>query len=237
MIGLGIVVLLGGVWVVSINNGGGGVDIGTWREAGESEEGSDSEDEEDVESGYPRRAVSYSPRQSSDGLRLGPVPMERQSVSDSGFAFPDNSMSSSTPLHERQLSDSPIRPNQRPNYDLRTSMHRRRPTLDTGARSPPMSPPLPATATLVGSGFSIGLSPISPGFVLVPRERRRRVSGMTTDSYERSPITRRSVSDSEVPALPPAVSDTLVDVEGEEHGEVAQKERSRWRRVFSWGRK
>lgn len=237
-------VLLGGVWVVSINNGGGGIDIGTWRE-GEGEEGSDSDSDEDVEAGYSRRTLSLSPRQSMDGLQLGPVPMERPSVSEShadrntGPRFPGSSRSdSSIPTHERRLSESTVRPGARREQDLRTTMHRRRPTLDTSTRSPPMSPPLTATGTLVGTGFSIGLSPVSPGFVLVPKERRRRVSGMTTDSHERSPLMARSVSESDVPAAPPAASEPLVDLESErEQPGPPANEQSRWRRVFSWGSK
>ncbi|KAI9512593.1 hypothetical protein F5148DRAFT_1373089 [Russula earlei] len=57
--------------------------------------------------------------------------------------------------------------------------------------SPPSSVPAPV--------FSIGLSPASPGFVLLPRDRRRGVSGQTVgtswDDAIRRVRTRRIVSD------------------------------------------
>ena len=58
--------------------------------------------------------------------------------------------------------------------------HRRRTTLEPGSThtfSPPphghFPNPLSPSTSAIG-GFSIGLSPISPGFSIVPRERRRR---------------------------------------------------------------
>jgi hypothetical protein len=39
----------------------------------------------------------------------------------------------------------------------------------------PLSPPLGHVPTL-STGFQIGLSPLSPGFTIAPRERRRRPS-------------------------------------------------------------
>ncbi|KAI0669879.1 hypothetical protein C8Q78DRAFT_1171240 [Trametes maxima] len=58
---------------------------------------------------------------------------------------------------------------------------RRRTTLAATTGSSTLSPPphfplpLSPSASAIG-GFSIGLSPISPGFSIVPRERRRRVT-------------------------------------------------------------
>lgn len=59
---------------------------------------------------------------------------------------------------------------------------RRRTTLEPGASSTlsPLPPPFPnslSPSASALSGFSIGLSPISPGFSIVPRERRRRPTG------------------------------------------------------------
>ncbi|KAH9944369.1 uncharacterized protein BXZ73DRAFT_39840 [Epithele typhae] len=64
---------------------------------------------------------------------------------------------------------------------------RRRRTTMGGATLPPSSPPFlnPLSPNHSGiGGFSIGLSPISPGFSIVPRERRRRptASGLGTAS-------------------------------------------------------
>jgi len=71
------------------------------------------------------------------------------------------------------------------------------------------SPPGAAPGTL--AGFSIGLSPMSPGFSLVPRERsrRRRVSGLSgldvenggTGKIRAEGLMRRSVSDGNVHAI------------------------------------
>ena len=52
---------------------------------------------------------------------------------------------------------------------------RRRTTLDP-VHSPPFPNPLSPPTGGGLSGFSIGLSPISPGFSIVPRERRRRAT-------------------------------------------------------------
>ncbi|KAI0365264.1 hypothetical protein BV20DRAFT_973458 [Pilatotrama ljubarskyi] len=62
------------------------------------------------------------------------------------------------------------------------SRRRRRTTFAaSGGGAPSLSPPhfprpMSPSASAI-SGFSIGLSPISPGFSIVPRERRRRVTG------------------------------------------------------------
>ncbi|KAI0801246.1 hypothetical protein C8Q74DRAFT_478506 [Fomes fomentarius] len=63
-----------------------------------------------------------------------------------------------------------------------TGRRRRRTTLEPGASSTHSPPPPPFPNSLSPSasalsGFSIGLSPISPGFSIVPRERRRRPTG------------------------------------------------------------
>jgi len=240
LVAVGIIVLLGGVWVVSINNGGGGVNLGTWQEPVEEDE-SDSDSEHDVETGY----HPSSPGQSREGLRLTPVPMERSTVSESyavnsGTYFSTITPSSaSSPIRERQATDPLGRPNPRPHHDGRISTHRRRPTIDLGARSStlsPGSPPLPAAGALVGTGFSIGLSPVSPGFVLVPRERRgRRVSGMAPESQERTPLMRRTVSDGDVGSPPPAVSDTSA-ISEQAGGEPLAVEGSRRKHKWGWVR-
>ncbi|KAI0756973.1 hypothetical protein C8Q80DRAFT_1131425 [Daedaleopsis nitida] len=55
---------------------------------------------------------------------------------------------------------------------------RRRTTLEPGSSfsPPPFANTLSPSASALG-GFSIGLSPVSPGFSIVPRERRRRPTG------------------------------------------------------------
>jgi hypothetical protein len=83
----------------------------------------------------------------------------------------------------------------------------------------------------VGTGFSIGLSPASPGFVLVPRERRRRVSGMSVESLDRRPV-RRTVSDGDALQFSPSFGDVSATVDAND-GEASQSKRSkdRWRWV------
>ncbi|KAI8995645.1 hypothetical protein BD414DRAFT_435769 [Trametes punicea] len=69
-----------------------------------------------------------------------------------------------------------------------SARRRRRTTLaaTAGAAASSLSPPhfpLPLSPSASGiGGFSIGLSPISPGFSIVPRERRRRLTGMHTNA-------------------------------------------------------
>jgi len=66
-----------------------------------------------------------------------------------------------------------------------------------------LSPPMNATvASLAGAGFQIGLSPLSPGFSIVPLDRRRRISNLgvaSTSGGNRRPggdlERRRTVSE------------------------------------------
>ncbi|OCH96139.1 hypothetical protein OBBRIDRAFT_365605 [Obba rivulosa] len=67
----------------------------------------------------------------------------------------------------------------------RTGVSRRRTTLAAAGLSEEQLPfpnPLSPGPSNFGAGFSIGLSPVSPGFVLVPRDRRRRPTGSLRDS-------------------------------------------------------
>ncbi|EMD42069.1 hypothetical protein CERSUDRAFT_110614 [Gelatoporia subvermispora B] len=66
------------------------------------------------------------------------------------------------------------------NRPSRSSISRRRTTLAAAGLSDephPFPNPLSPGPSNFGAGFSIGLSPVSPGFVLVPRDRRRRLTG------------------------------------------------------------
>lgn len=163
----GIAILLAGVWIVSMpaQGGGGGVEIGTWREGDESL-GADGEIrlETDVQAElggqtHPPRITLSSVPGLSDWAHLA----EQPSPIDGG----DEDLE----RHPRVSSDSAT-------HTVGTS--RRRPPrlspLESPHRSslPPAhlrSPPL-GTASLSG-GFSIGLSPVSPGFAVLPRGRRR----------------------------------------------------------------
>ena len=64
-----------------------------------------------------------------------------------------------------------------------------------GHLRPPLSPPLHRVSALASAGFQIGLSPVSPGFNIVPLERRRRVSntiGVNETGDSSAGITRPS---------------------------------------------
>ena len=112
------------------------------------------------------------------------------------------------------------------------------------------SPPLGSVSSL-GTGFQIGLSPLSPGFTIVPLDRRRRISGrasladvandIITDLRE---AERRTVSEGGLTGrLLNEVQDDSRDngaatrenhVEGIGEGELEARRRWRWiRKVFT----
>lgn len=85
---LGIVVLLGGVWVVSIQSGGGGVDVGAWNEesiklTGEDEalysEPDDADADNEASEGL---TMSDQPNGSHPRPGIGPLAMERETRSE-----------------------------------------------------------------------------------------------------------------------------------------------------------
>ncbi|KAI0963585.1 hypothetical protein AcW1_000625 [Taiwanofungus camphoratus] len=139
-----------------------------------------------------------------------PVTPPRASASPTSATFPARAR----PLTEPALhTPSPRR--SRSSYaatsptGLTDSVRARRRTTLAAPQSPPPAPfpnPLSPSASALG-GFSIGLSPVSPGFALVPKERRRRVTAGGRESLigdeeggsRRS--TRRVVSDGSVASL------------------------------------
>jgi len=207
---------------VSFNSGGGGVNVGTWRdEDSEEPEGHGSEPCEEV-------SPDARGRPGRDNVLL-----ERSAISE-----PDASNYFTHDPHPRTTSpDSPGRvqdyrslsqgASDRPNLSIRTGVQRRR---QTELRSPvqqhhhnALSPQLPVT---LGSGFSIGISPASPGFVVVPRERRRRVSGMSMESQ-----IRRSQSEGDPLPVPDVVDEAVERAlpEGAQLQASPPPQRSRWR--------
>ncbi|KAG6842212.1 hypothetical protein C0991_000182 [Blastosporella zonata] len=155
---LGMSILLVGIWVVSVQSGAKEEDIETWSE-------SDDMDTEET----PLNEVQ------TPQLNVGPVPMERDTRSESskydlsrlstlGTGGGTSPPTWSSPL--RHLISAEETSSPRPH-------HRRRTTYDTSIRT---GPPLLPINTL-GTGFQIGLSPVSPGFAIQPRERGRRLSG------------------------------------------------------------
>lgn len=186
LVGLGIVILLGGVWIVSFNSGGGGVNVGTWRdENGDEPEGDGSDTCEEV-------SPTTCGRSARDTILL-----ERSAISESDISHylthdPHPRTASPGPTsHIQDYMSLSQDTDERPNLRIRTGVQRRRQTNEL--RSPVQAhhhhsvlpPQLPA--------FSIGISPASPGFVVVPRERRRKVSGLSIESQ-----TRRSRSEGDI---------------------------------------
>ena len=191
LVGLGIIVLLVGVWVVSIQAGGGaGVDVARWDEGdieASSQEGdactvlSDGSDDnaDDIE--------SRGRAQSLSNMRpvYGATRMDRQVVSESqvsglpSFQVRRPTEDDTSPLSFSATSPIPLGRRPPPSLDSplppspsTRARRRHRPSL-SGLDT---SPPLGGTSVL-GGGLSIGLGPMSPGFSIVPRDRRRKVSG------------------------------------------------------------
>ena len=165
LVTVGIFILLGGVWAVSLQ----AVIVDTWS-GGDDVEISFNEDGTVDEESLPE----------CDPSPVLPVPQspERERVRS-------HSESATSPPPQ-----SPLSPRRRATLHLRQSS-----MTGTGPMSsPPSSVPAPI--------FSIGLSPASPGFVLVPLERRRCTSGQLGGDpwveVVRRVRSRRVVSDSNV---------------------------------------
>jgi len=206
---LGIFILLGGVWVVSIQSGGGGIDVGTWNEGDDfsCQEDILLPDSEDLCDTQEAGAMSMA-RQPTFNHR--PQATERETLSESnvsnmamspqsvGLELDDPAQDSSlapiptTEIHRppaSQLSSSPEVPSQflLRHYARRGPARQSSTSMTSGnsrTASQPHSqtthlPPLGPVSSL-GTGFQIGLSPLSPGFTIVPFDRRRRTSGTGT---------------------------------------------------------
>ncbi|KZT02702.1 uncharacterized protein LAESUDRAFT_661136 [Laetiporus sulphureus 93-53] len=188
---LGILILLAGVWIVSFPpTGGYSIGIGAWAEddrddrsdisADESTLQNESEDEENDDEPLRRRSRAMTVPSSSFGEAIG---MDRVPREVEVIAQPPSPVA---PAHVSSpiFTTFPARPRRLPTNSLRRSRssyggegavptspssRRRRTTLAAplSVQGPlaPNAPALPA--------FSIGLSPMSPGFSLVPTERRR----------------------------------------------------------------
>ncbi|KAG6898102.1 hypothetical protein C0992_005429 [Termitomyces sp. T32_za158] len=193
LVALGTTILLGGVWIVSVQSGVKEQDIETWSESDEldvDETCTVNERALDVEE------VAHIPSRSE----IHSIPMERGTRSESDipdFTRVDNFAQESLrpgPCHylsrERITSIPPC---------SRVS-HRRRTTIDvagasTSHRCPPMLP-----INTLGTGFQIGLSPVSPGFAIQPQGRRVSGRGLVmvnaTCNQERQ--RRRTVSEGDL---------------------------------------
>ncbi|CAE7214434.1 unnamed protein product [Rhizoctonia solani] len=167
----GIVVLLGGVWALSVQQGGG-IKEGAWVE--------EDADEAEVERSLALRDTFSGSEHSLEPLLDGvrPIAVSPDAVGESPAGRSPQSVQPRNPLDvmPRSATSGPV-----PKLHIRTG------SLDASS-SPPISPQRrshtrPRYGTLLGAeappsalvtpGFSIGLSPVSPGFALIPRARRR----------------------------------------------------------------
>jgi hypothetical protein len=203
------------VWIVSIPSEGGGVDLGTWQENQDVEDVislPDSETESDIV-GNEMRPPSIP--LSSPPLRVSPLqelhggeaaPSSTSSATEASLP----SCLSSPASHRRQITDSallvpsPSSPKRRPCWRHEThSSHS--PIGSGGSGTGGVEARVGAGPALVipGGGFQIGLSPVSPGFAILPRLRRKRVvsgnsiEGGTVEGTQRN-RTLRSFSDSDM---------------------------------------
>ena len=201
---LGIFVLLGGVWVVSIKSGGGGIDVGTWNE-GDDFSCQESIDSEDLDDTQEPSAMTMAKQPTSNHRPVGPQTLERGAFSESSIPIKANSSQladlepngpaqdsslafiPTTEIHRPRApqlsSSSPEAPSQQPS--ARRVLARQSSTSMNSGNSRTASQPHSQTAHLpplgpVSTGFQIGLSPLSPGFTILPLDRRRRTSGIGT---------------------------------------------------------
>jgi len=236
LVTLGIFVLLCGVWVVSIQSGGGGVDVGTWNEEAVNLSREDVPlylEPEDIQSSSGAVVMTHQQAPSQAKVQFDPVPMEYETRFESSLpsipASPEinnglgHGIGPGTDSHRNHSTTSTPRRAETQLYGVRRiPSHRpRRPTADfTGSTSTSQlahartvsypHPGLPHRTSLsppptLSTGFQIGLSPLSPGFTITPRERRRRfgIGGplvdIPNDDVGGVLERRRTVSEGEVP--------------------------------------
>ncbi|KAF9270223.1 hypothetical protein L218DRAFT_848631 [Marasmius fiardii PR-910] len=196
LVGLGIVILLAGVWVVSIHAGGGAVDL-SWNDSTELiSDVEESSSPTDIEAGESSR---LSPTQSEVAVG-GSDSAEEWGTMSEPLLNTNPSLTPDILATPRTISHISTLGTESSPKHKRSTLHRRRQTLDPlslrhsrnasrnmsyfnsfnthGNARQSLSPPLSSVSALAGSGFQIGLSPVSPGFAIVPLERRSRVSNL-----------------------------------------------------------
>jgi hypothetical protein len=209
LVSLGIVILLGGIWVVSIQPDGGGIDVGTW------DEEIVQLDPEELEV-VPIYAEPNEVTSTSDTVPLIERPTIIRRQRTLAMKRGTRSESSITDVAEEEgLGGRQTQPSRSPNtrpqraetlytspripsiasrsstvtsdsdYQLRYSSPKSQylaravshpHALTTQSISSPFILPPHLHGTLsppLGAGLQIGLSPLSPGFVILPVERRR----------------------------------------------------------------
>ncbi|KAI0296197.1 hypothetical protein BC826DRAFT_1005822 [Russula brevipes] len=163
-------------------------------------------------------AVNEPPLPEHDLSLASPVPQTPEREHARSHSESATSPTSRSPL-------SPLSPRARPHHH-----HSHGGTLP--ASSPPASVPAPV--------FSFGLSPASPGFSLVPRERRRCISGQSIDPWDeaiRHVRARRIVSDTSALAgdeVERGLASASSREAGEDERNVAAGRTSRARGRWKW---
>ena len=206
-----MVILLGGVWLVSFHAGSGRVDVGTWQEG-------DDGIEEDTQ--IPALSENY------PSPLFSPMSIE-STVSESGLAR------LSLPSHTSQHTitfPSTSGTNDNNNEHLSHSLTLSPPSNNSNRhrRRYSLLHPTDTSSTLPGGGFSIGLSPVSPGFAIVPK---RRINGLR--SIVQRATMRRTVSENDVGDEHRTLVPGLPSPEPMEGRRVRAKARWKWlRSVF-----
>ncbi|KAH8835770.1 hypothetical protein DL96DRAFT_1575550 [Flagelloscypha sp. PMI_526] len=184
LVGLGIVILLGGVWAVSIQPGED-VDIVAWNEDTiADEEDSILDVTDDVEVGKAARlSLRHDGAAVSDTDLTVPTSIKAVTVGQAlGRRISPLSHPSHTQEYTQEGQRRKISRNLAVDSDV-SSPHTHSTHHSHQPRSPsfhftqfgPLSPQMGATvaSTIAAGGLQIGLSPISPGFSLVPKRPRR----------------------------------------------------------------
>lgn len=206
LVSVGIAVLLGGVWVVSIQSGGGGIDLGTWDEEIVDLSTEDSEaileyNETEVISTTETMPLLEQPTNICQE-RIAPTAMERGTRSESSSGT-DRRGSGRTPRvslspdgrsrsrrahtlyasprvpsiqtaglsNERQPARISSSPSELSLLD-RIVSHTRIP-MHQATSSFHLPHPHGSLSSALGPALQIGLSPVSPGFAILPLERRK----------------------------------------------------------------
>lgn len=186
-VSLGMVILLAGVWVVSFQAGSGRVDVGTWQEGDD-----DIEEEEEEEDELPVR--------SPEGYRsplLGPLGLQ-STLSDSeahrAAPFSPHTITFPTSPDLTEQDREQLENSMTQSLTLSPTTSRVRTSPQHQRRRPHRFSILqPSEVTMPGGSISIGLSPASPGFAIVPK---RRIGSRIKHAVQRAAM-RRTVSDSD----------------------------------------
>lgn len=211
LVSVGMGTLLGGVWLVSFHAGSGRVDVGTWQEGDD-----DLEEEEEVHVAVEEPTDYPSPLYSPLGLEAGQSDFEiprASPLSPHSITFPLSP--DATEQDDERLARSLTRS---PSTSRAKLLGRRRRRFSILQHS---------ESTMPGGGFSIGLSPASPGFAIVPKGRakhlravvdraamRRTVSESDADHSGRN-SAQASTSDGQTFPPPPATAEGNGDNRGQ----------------------